>query len=87
VSGSVAANPLTDGRNTLMRTVSFKNGETMGWPDYRRMMLGEVGPRAVAARLRRAPAGALDAALPRRQARDQNGGKLENRNSVRTPGW
>jgi hypothetical protein len=43
------------------------------------MMLGEISPQAAVARMRRSPepAGALDEALPRRRARDQNGGKLD----------
>jgi hypothetical protein len=56
-----------------MRMISFKDGGRMDWNDYRRMMNGEISPRAAVARMRREPAGAYDAAMPRRQARDQNG--------------
>jgi hypothetical protein len=59
-----------------MRTVQFKDGNAMAWPAYRSIMLGEISPQAAVAAMRREPAGALDAALPRRQARDQEGGKL-----------
>jgi hypothetical protein len=61
----------------MVRTISFKNGERLPWPVYRDFMLGNIGPSALAAQTRRRePAGALDAALPRRQARDQNVGRL-----------
>jgi hypothetical protein len=49
----------------------------MDWNVYRRMMNGEISPAAAVARSRHGPAGALDAALPRRRARDQNGGRLD----------
>jgi hypothetical protein len=58
-------------REALMRMVTFKDGGRMDWNDYRRMMNGEISPRAAVARMRREPLLALDAALPRRQVRDQ----------------
>jgi hypothetical protein len=58
-----------------MRQITFKDGGKMDWPVYREIMLGNTSPQAAVARMRRRePAGALDAALPRRQASDQNGG-------------
>jgi hypothetical protein len=60
-----------------MRNVTFKDGQKMDWPLYRELMLGKLSPQAAVARSRREPAGAYDAALPRRQARDQNGGRLD----------
>jgi hypothetical protein len=51
-----------------MHTIKFRDGHSMGWDAYRRLMKGEISPfRAVA--LSR-PKMALDAA-PRWQARDQ----------------
>jgi hypothetical protein len=55
-----------------MRSVTFKDGQSMAWPLYRQMMLGDLSPQAAVAQTRREPAGAYDAAMPRRRARDQN---------------
>ena len=60
-----------------MHTIKFQDGGRMDWNLYRRMMNGEISPQAAVARTRREPAGAYDAAMPRRRvARDQEGGKL-----------
>jgi hypothetical protein len=59
-----------------MRTISFQNGYKMPWPVFRAMMLGQLSPPQAVAATRRGPEAAYDAAMPRRQARDENGGKL-----------
>jgi hypothetical protein len=58
-----------------MREIKFADGQRMPWMTYRAMMANEISPFKAVAATRRSRA-AYDAALPRRVARDQNGGRL-----------
>jgi hypothetical protein len=57
-----------------MTQIKFRDGQQMPWPVYRAMMNGEISPFKAVAEMRREPAGAIDAAMPRRSTRDQTSG-------------